>query len=105
MKDAVELLNVQQAAERLAVSKGEVYELCRARRIRHHRIGIGNQRGAIRIPEDAIEEFLRQTVVDVVPILEPPPPMPQPTRAKPVKGQGSLSADELLFPTLAKYMK
>ena len=54
------MLTVKQAAERLGVSPGLVYSLIAGKRLRYVRIG--NGRGIIRVPEDAIEEYLaRQT--------------------------------------------
>jgi excisionase family DNA binding protein len=50
------LLTVKQAAERLGVKPGTVYDLVTGRKIRFARIG--NGRGRIRIPEDAIDEYL-----------------------------------------------
>lgn len=50
------LLDVKQAAGRLGVSPGLVYSLIAGRQLRHCRIG--NGRGRIRIPEDAIAEYL-----------------------------------------------
>lgn len=54
-------LTVRQAAERLGVSPGLVYQLCAAGKIRHERHGIG--RGTIRIPDDAIEEYRRSVTI------------------------------------------
>jgi excisionase family DNA binding protein len=56
------MLTAKQAAERIGgVSVSLVYELCRKRRLRHARIGVG--RGRIMIPEDAITEFLSASEV------------------------------------------
>jgi excisionase family DNA binding protein len=49
-------LTVKQAAERLGVSQSLVYGLISSRKLRYARIG--NGRGRIRIPEDAIGEYL-----------------------------------------------
>lgn len=57
------MLTVPQAAERLGVKPGLVRRLVAARRLRHARVGLG--RGVIRIPEDAIEEYLRDVTVPV----------------------------------------
>jgi excisionase family DNA binding protein len=50
------LLTVKQSAGRLGVSPGLVYSLVAGRKLRFVRVG--NGRGRIRIPEDAIEEYL-----------------------------------------------
>lgn len=49
-------LKVKEAAERLSVSEGTIYGLCRDRRLRHVRVGRG--RGTIRIPEDALDALV-----------------------------------------------
>lgn len=49
-------LTVKEAAARLGVSPALVYSLVSARKLRYCRIG--NGRGRIRIPEDAIGEYL-----------------------------------------------
>jgi excisionase family DNA binding protein len=59
-------MTVRQAAAQLEVSPSLVYALVARGRIRHYRIG--NGRGAIRIPDDAIGEFLKGAEVS------PPPP-------------------------------
>jgi excisionase family DNA binding protein len=63
------LLTVAQASERLGVKPGLVYQLVATRRLRHCRIGRG--RGVIRIPEDAIEEYLRSVTVEPCGALTP----------------------------------
>jgi excisionase family DNA binding protein len=50
------LLTVKQSAGRLGVSPGLVYSLVAGRKLRFVRVG--NGRGRIRIPEDAIEEYV-----------------------------------------------
>jgi excisionase family DNA binding protein len=57
------MLTVKQAAERLGVSPALIYALVSARKIRHERHGL--RRGAIRIPEDALDEYRRRCTVDV----------------------------------------
>lgn len=52
----MKLFRVQEAAQKLEVSGRTVYELCATNRLRHLRIGV--RRGTIRIPEDAIQEYL-----------------------------------------------
>lgn len=53
-------MTVKKAAERLEVSPATVYALVASGRLRCHRIGIG--RGAIRIDEAQLAEFLSGTV-------------------------------------------
>jgi excisionase family DNA binding protein len=50
------LLTVKETASRLGLSPGLVYSLVAGRKLRFVRIG--NGRGRIRIPEDAIGEYL-----------------------------------------------
>jgi excisionase family DNA binding protein len=50
------MLNVREVAERLRVSATCVYQLIEQGRMACHRIGIG--RGAIRVSEDDLEEFI-----------------------------------------------
>lgn len=50
------MLTVKQAAERLGISPALTYSLISGRKLRYCRIG--NGRGRIRIPEDAIGEYL-----------------------------------------------
>ena len=59
----MKLLTVAEAAETLNVSAATVRALCARRLIRHERIGTG--RGAIRVPEDAIEEYRKSRTVEV----------------------------------------
>lgn len=56
-------MTVKEAAELLGISPALVYALVGARRIRHERHGLG--RGAIRIPEAALEEYRLRHTVDV----------------------------------------
>jgi excisionase family DNA binding protein len=64
IKDAeIALFTVKETATRLSVSEQLVYALCASRRLRHVRVGLG--RGTIRIPEDAVDEFLRGRTVAV----------------------------------------
>jgi excisionase family DNA binding protein len=57
------LLTVRQAAEQLGVSQSLVYGLISSRQLRHCRIG--NGRGTLRIPVDAIGEYLARCTFDV----------------------------------------
>ncbi len=53
------LLTAKEAADRLRCSLSTAYALCQSGRLRHHRVGL--RRGSVRIPEDAIEEYLAST--------------------------------------------
>jgi excisionase family DNA binding protein len=64
------LLTVNQAAGRLAVSPGLVYSLVAGRKLRFVRVG--NGRGRIRIPEDAIGEYVSRATY--APQEQKPPP-------------------------------
>jgi excisionase family DNA binding protein len=55
------MLTVKQTAERLGISPALVYGLCRQKRLRHERHGLG--RGRILVPEDAVEEYRRRCTV------------------------------------------
>lgn len=55
------LITIKEAARRLTVSRGLVYALVRAGKIRHERHGTG--RGTIRIEEAALEEYCRAAAV------------------------------------------
>ncbi len=71
------MLTVAQAAERLGVSPGLIYSLIARKQLRYARIG--NGRGIIRVPEEAVAAYLeRQTV-------EPKGPTPPPARSRPLK--------------------
>jgi excisionase family DNA binding protein len=54
------VLSVGQVAARLGVSRGLVYGLCAARKIRHERHG-----RAIRISEAALADYRRGRTIDV----------------------------------------
>lgn len=54
-------MTVKQAAERLEISPGLVYALVASGKIRHERHGLG--RGAIRITEEALEEYRRSVTM------------------------------------------
>lgn len=73
-------LSVREAADCLGLSSALVYGLCARRRIRHERHGLG--RGTIRIPEDAIEEYLRSVTVGAEKGAAPPPLTALPVRLK-----------------------
>lgn len=55
-------MTVKEAATLLGISTALVYALVAARKIRHERHGLG--RGAIRIPEDALEEYRRRHTIE-----------------------------------------
>ena len=66
------MLTVKQAAQRLGVSPTTVYGLCQRRLLPHIRIGLG--RGAVRIREEDLEEYVRgATVRPQAPALPSPP--------------------------------
>lgn len=50
--------DVKSTAARLGVSRSLVYELCRLGVMRHTRHGRPGRRGAIRITEEAVAEYL-----------------------------------------------
>ena len=56
-------MNVKQAAEKLEISPALVYSLIAAGKLRYRRIGLG--RGRLRIPEDAIGEYLARCTFGV----------------------------------------
>jgi excisionase family DNA binding protein len=58
----IAMLTVKDAAQRLAVSEQLIYALCAKQQLRHVRVGLG--RGTIRIPEDAIEEYVNARTVE-----------------------------------------
>ena len=64
------MLTVAEAARRLSISTGLVYSLVAARKIRFCRVG--NGRGRIRIPADAIQEYLDRCTFGIKE--EKPPP-------------------------------
>ena len=70
----VAILTVREASLRLGVSAATVYGLCAACRLRHSRVGMG--RGKIRIPEDAVDEYLKAR--EVGPRKPVPPLLPRP---------------------------
>jgi hypothetical protein len=70
------IMNVKQAAQILEVSAALVYALCRTKKLRHERHGLG--RGRIVITPGALEEYRQRSTVGA----GEPPPAP---RARPVK--------------------
>jgi excisionase family DNA binding protein len=72
------MLTVAEAARRLGLSTTAIYDLCSRSepRLRHYRIGI---KGAtVRIPEEAIGEYLERSLVEPAPIRRLPEPASQP---------------------------
>ena len=55
------VFSVAEAAAELGISQNLVYGLCRARRLRHERHGMG--RGRVLIPADALEEYRQRVTV------------------------------------------
>ncbi len=53
------MYTVHETAERLKCSSALVYALCAEGRLKHHRLGLG--RGTIRITEEQLLQFLKET--------------------------------------------
>jgi excisionase family DNA binding protein len=73
------MLKIKEAAELMRISAGTLYALCASKRIRHVRVGAGRRGGSIRIPMDAIQEYLERQTVAVA------SPSPAPERPRPLK--------------------
>lgn len=58
------LLTAKQAADLLSLSVREVRRLCGSRSLRHCRIG--TRRGALRIPEDGLRDYVESRSVEPV---------------------------------------
>jgi excisionase family DNA binding protein len=56
-------MTIKECAERLSVSSSLIYSLVASRKIRFCRIG--NGRGRLRIPEDAVLEYLARCTFDI----------------------------------------
>ncbi len=84
MPERGRMLTVKQAAEQLGVQKSLVYEMFRRARIQGYRV-----EGAIRIPQDAVDQYLaehsNQAAVALAEPLTPParPPAPRILPARP----------------------
>lgn len=78
-------MTAAEAAARLGVHPSLVYRLCRAGRLPHRRIGLG--RGAIRILEADLTEFLEASKVEIK--AEEPGPGPEPAR-RPQRAAGGV---------------
>jgi excisionase family DNA binding protein len=76
-------MTVHEVAEILEIAPSLVYRLCRAGRMPHRRIGLG--RGAIRITEADLAEFLEAARVGIRAEEEMPKPEPA-RRTKRVAG-------------------
>lgn len=82
----VQKLTVKETAARLRISPALVYSLCAAKRLRHERHGL--RRGAIRIPEDAVEEYRLRCTVDAEAEVPQEPPAEPVTTGERKKGPG-----------------
>ncbi len=67
------MLTVKQVAERLRLSVSQVYALCGAGKLPHHRFGSG--RGAIRVSEEQLAGYLRSSEVGPAPPRAPRRPV------------------------------
>lgn len=74
------LLMVKEVATILGISPALVYGLCAAKKIRHERHGL--KRGAIRIPEDALDEYRRRCTIEAEEAASVPPPKPKPVKLR-----------------------
>ena len=66
-----DMLTVKQVAEKLGVSPTTVYGLCQRRKLRHLRVGLG--RGAVRVDEKDLDEYLEGASVGPERIQPAPP--------------------------------
>jgi excisionase family DNA binding protein len=64
-------VTVKAAAQRLEVSTSTIYALVAAGKLRCHRVGLG--RGAIRISEEHLEDYLKAGEPEKTPV--PPTPL------------------------------
>jgi excisionase family DNA binding protein len=87
MSEAMDWLTVKQAAEALKLDVSTLYRLCRARKIRHRRIG--NGAGRIVFTQSDLAAYLDSCVVEVGP---EPEPTPLPVRLRNFRPQGSRRA-------------
>jgi excisionase family DNA binding protein len=84
------VLTVKQVAERLNVSLSTVYGLVSHGKLRARRIGTG--RGAIRVSEDALQQYLDASVSEATHAASTAAPTNRPQRGRPFK---HLDADRL----------
>jgi excisionase family DNA binding protein len=75
------MFSVSEAAAELKVSDSLIYSLCKRRKLRHERHGLG--KGVIRISEEALAEYRRECEVGTE--VEEPAASPLPRRRP---GQG-----------------
>jgi excisionase family DNA binding protein len=73
-------MRVKEAADRLDVSIATVYALVASGRLRCHRIGIG--RGAIRISEEQLTDYLKESLSEII---QEPPLVNDPPRLKHIR--------------------
>lgn len=59
-------MTVREFAKRAEISLSLAYELIAEGRVRHRRVGRKGKRGAIRVDEEALREFLEKTEVPAV---------------------------------------
>lgn len=84
-------LTVLEAVPLLGLSRAGVYALCKAKKIRHHRVGVG--KGKILILPDAIQEYLARATVDST---EGAPEASRPGKHEGLKSFLHLNSDRLL---------
>lgn len=66
------MLTVKQVAEKLGVSPTTIYGLCQRRKLRHVRVGLG--RGAVRIEEKDLDDYVNGATVGPERV-QPSPPL------------------------------
>jgi excisionase family DNA binding protein len=64
------MLTVRQVAERLGLSRAQVYAMCSSGKLPHHRFG-----GAIRVSEEQLAAYLRSSEVAPAPRKQPRRPV------------------------------
>lgn len=57
-------MTVSEAARRLEISRSLCYKLCEEKRLPHVRIGAKGRKGAIRITEAGLKQFLESVKVE-----------------------------------------
>jgi excisionase family DNA binding protein len=68
----MKLFSVREAAVELCLLENTIYGLCKRRKLRHERHGLG--RGKILIPEDALAEYRRRVTVGLAASVPPAVP-------------------------------
>lgn len=71
-------LTVGDVAERLGLSKDAVYQLCSKEHAAMRHLRMGGARATIRIPEDAVDEFITRVTVEPTTIAGREPESPDP---------------------------